>query len=229
MGDSGWMEKHVVGQFTDGESWIAHSEERIQRASHALVGDIDGDDEAVWLVDPVDAAGLDERIGELGGLEGIIVLLDRHSRDAEAIARRHSVPVTLPKSMDRVAERFDAEIDLVETELPGTGLQLVPMVQNRFWHETALFRPETGTLVVPETVGTASYYRVGDERLGVHPMLRLRPPRGALRNCSPERVLVGHGTPILRNGREALADAFSGARRRAPRLYCKTIRDVLIG
>lgn len=205
-----------------GTTWIAHPEESMQRASHALV--VDGE---VWLVDPVDADGLDEHLAALGDLAGTVVLLDRHKRDADAIARRHDVPVYVPEWMDGVAGEMTAPVERFGTTLAET-YSVYRIMDSRFWQEAALYDDEEGTLVIPEAVGTASYFRTGDERIGVHPMLRLRPPR-RLREFSPERVLVGHGEPLRSDAADALDSALDGARRRTPALYFDAATDLLFG
>jgi hypothetical protein len=80
--------------------------------------------------------------------------------------------------------------------------------------------------VVPEAVGTAEYYLTADERLGVHPALRFRPPR-TLRRFDPDRILVGHGSGIHDDATAVLDDALAGARARTPRLYLKAARGFL--
>ncbi|MDY7082469.1 MAG: hypothetical protein SXQ77_08725, partial [Halobacteria archaeon] len=70
-----------------GVGWIAHPDEDGRRASHAVLGDYDGndnDDEAgVWLIDPIDAPGVDDLIGEFDeSIEGIAVLSSWHTRDS---------------------------------------------------------------------------------------------------------------------------------------------------
>jgi hypothetical protein len=80
--------------------------------------------------------------------------------------------------------------------------------------------------VVPEAVGTAAYYLAAGERLGVHPALRLRPPR-TLARFDPDRILVGHGAGVHDDATAVLDDALDGARRRTPRLYLETARDML--
>jgi hypothetical protein len=84
------------------------------------------------------------------------------------------------------------------------------------WREAALYREADGTLVVPDSVGTAPYFRAPGERLGVSPYQRLWPPRRALGGLDPDRVLVGHGTGVFDDAASALVDALAGARRRAP-------------
>lgn len=228
-----------AGSFDGGASWIAYPEEGMQRASHAL----DGED-GLWLVDPLDADDLDEWLAERGEVAGVLVLFDRHSRDAGAIANRHDVDVHLPDGLDALADDVDAPVTVEATDPTGEGdergsddesgrtlldegSRFRPVVERRFWREYALVSPGGDTLVVPEAVGTAPHFVTGEERLGVHPALRLRPPRVALGDVGPERVLVGHGDPILEDASAALTDALAGSRRRTPRLYAEAARGLL--
>ena len=206
-----------IDRFDGGVGWIAHPDEQMQRASHALA--VDGE---VWVIDPVDAAGIDDLFVAFGDVTGVVVTLDRHKRDAAAIADRHDVPVYLPEFFEGVTEEIDAAVARFDDELSDTGIRSLTVVDNRFWQEVALYNPADGTLVVPEAVGTVDYFLAGDEELGVHPALRLTPPRTALREVAPERVLVGHGAGVMDGAARALEDALSGSRTRAPRLYAST-------
>ncbi len=58
-------------------------------------------------------------------------------------------------------------------------------------------------------------------------MLRLNPPRRALRGVAPERVLVGHGAGVMDDATRVLEAALSRSRKRAPRLYAKTAWEML--
>jgi len=206
-----------IDRFDGGVGWIAHPDEKMQRASHAL--EIDGE---VWIIDPVDAEGLDELFAEFGDVAGVVVTLDRHKRDAAEIANRHGVHVYLPEFFEGVSEELDAPVVRFDTELGDTGLEARTVVDNRFWQEVALYNPDDGTLLVPESVGAADYFLVGSERLGVHPMRRAVPPRDVLGDLTPRRVLVGHGPGVMTGATAALDDALAGSRRRAPLLYAKT-------
>jgi len=209
----------------------------MQRASHALVaddgsGDPDADDSgdpSVWLIDPVDTPDLDETIADLGEVAGVVVLLDRHKRDSAAVARRHDVPVYVHATMDDVAETLDSNVERFDAELADTGYRTIRVLNRGFWTEVALISPADGTLVVPEAVGACDYFLTGDERLGVHPALRLLPPRGSLGGLAPDRIAVGHGAPVVDDAPRALSDALAGARRRAPRLYVDTLAGFLTG
>ena len=211
-----------IDRFEGGVGWIAHPEERMQRASHALAVD-----DEVWVIDPVDAEGLDGLFAEFGDVAGVVVTLDRHKRDAAAIARRHRVPVYLPEFFDGVTDDIDTAVARFSDELSDTGIRALTVVDSRFWQEVALYNSADGTLVVPETVGTVAYFLAGDERLGVHPMLRLNPPQGAFRGIEPERILVGHGAGVTDGAGRALNNAFAGSRRRAPRLYAEAAWEML--
>lgn len=217
MKGTGAGELTVVDRFDGGVGWIAYPEETMRRTAHAIESD-----DGLWILDPVDAEGLDERLGEYADPAGVVVLLDRHKRDAAAIATRHDVPVYVPDWMDGVAEAIDAPTRRVEDRIGD--FQIRKLIDNRIWQEAVLFDGET--LVVPEAVGTASYFTTGDRPLGVHPMLRLRPPR-RLTRLTPERVLVGHGEGIHEDATTALEAAIRGARRRTPRLALETARSVL--
>lgn len=228
-------EIEVVDRFDGGCSWIAHPEETIQRASHALVAD--GHERAtddptqsgagVWVIDPVDGDGVDELLAEYGDVAGVVVCLDRHRRDADAVAARHDVAVWLPDWFEGVAETFDAPVERFGAKLPGTNVRAHVVTRSRFWQEVALYDPDHNVLVVPESLGTTSYFTTAEERLGVHPLRRFTPPTDRLDGFEPDRILVGHGPAVDTDASDALATALSGARRRAPRLYAATIRGLL--
>lgn len=200
-----------IDRFDGGTGWIAHPEELMQRASHALVA---GDD--VWVIDPVDATGLDGLLSGLGTVAGVVVLFNWHARDAGAVATRHGVSVHVPSWVNRVEWRVDAPVERFDDELADTGYRALRIAPNPLWREAALLRQRDGTLVVPDSVGTAPYFRAPGERLGVSPYQRLWPPRRVLGGVAPERVLVGHGEGVLNDAVEALSDALAGARRRTP-------------
>jgi hypothetical protein len=157
-----------------GRPWVASRPGSMRRASCALA-----DDGRVWLVDPVDGPGLDETIAALGDVAGVVQLLDRHARDGAALAERHGVPLHV-NPVDGV---------------PGAPFRTIPLVQRRLWREVAIWWPAHDLLAVPETIGTASYFRAPGARVGVHPMMRLTPPR-ALAELSPRVLLPGHGDAL---------------------------------
>ncbi|WP_425499729.1 hypothetical protein [Halorarum halobium] len=212
-----------IDEFDGGVGWLAYPAESMRRASHAL--SVDGE---IWVLDPVDAPGVDELLADLeGDVAGTVVCLDRHGRDAAAVARRHDVPVHVPDWMTGVASELDAPVERFGSELGGLTAIRVRDSSIPPWQEVALADEDRGTLYVPEALGTGSYFLANDERLGVHPMLRLIPPRRALGGRSPERVLVGHGAGVHERASEALETALRRSRGNAPRLYLGTIASLI--
>jgi len=213
---------HEIDRWDEGVGWLAYPEEELRRASHAVVDDGD-----VWVLDPLDAPGLDDLLGEFGEVAGVVLCLARHKRDAAAVARRHDVPVYVPEWMTGVADELDAPIERFGDGLGDTGYRTVTVRNGSVppWQEVALFDGET--LYVPEAVGTIPFFTAGDERLGVHPMLRLTPPRRALRGLDPDRLIVGHGEGVFGGANTVLRTALDTARSGAPRAYLGALREVL--
>lgn len=227
MKGSGSTELQEIDRRDDGVGWIAHPDERMQRASHALVDDGDETDgNGVWLIDPVDAADLEELLSGFGDVLGVVVLLDRHKRDAAEIARRHDVSVYRPTWMQSIDEAIEAPVRALDTELGGTGYRVRKRLDLPVWKEAVLYRPDDGSLLVPESFGTVDIFCAPGERLGVHPMLRLTPP-GDLGGLAVERVLVGHGSGITDGAQQAIRDAIGSSRSRAPSLYLSALRASL--
>jgi hypothetical protein len=208
-----------IDDWEGGAGWIAYPDEQMKRASHALV---DGDD--VWLVDPVDADDLDEFLSELGEVAGVLVLLDRHKRDAGAIANRHNVSVYRPSWMNSIDTEIDAPVTTLGGMLGETGYGVRKRIDLPVWKEAVLYRPDDGTLLVPESIGTADMFCTSDERLGVHPILRLTPPDD-LADLSVDRLLVGHGPGIHENAMSEIRDAVSESRSGALPLYQNLLRE----
>jgi len=165
------------------------------RAAHALV--VDGQ---VWLIDPFEDAEALSAAAQLGATAGILQLLDRHNRDCAALAQRLGVPLL----------RLPTE----EAQMPFTP---VPVISTPVWREVALWWAQERALIVAEAIGTAPLFALR-RRAGVHPLLRLIPPRGQLSRFEPERLLVGHGPPLQSAGGEALQEALATSRSDAPRL-----------
>jgi hypothetical protein len=227
----------VVDAFDGGFGWQANPEESLARTSHALHAD-----DGLWLLDPVDAPGLDAELAartpgedDTATVAGVAVCAGWHARDAAALAARHDVPVTVPAWMDRPLGRLDAPgdgpgdetgaatgsgdvtVQRVDDHLPGTDVSLHRVSPMGAWTEAVCWREHDRTLYVPESLGTADVFLVGDERLGVIFYARLFPPRDALAGFDPDRVLVGHGDGVFEDATAALADALAGSRRRFPR------------
>ena len=85
------------------------------------------------------------------------------------------------------------------------------------WREVALWWEREHALIVAEAVGTAPAFALG-RRAGVHPMLRLTPPRSQFAPYRPSMLLVGHGPAIEADAATALDDALAHARSDIPRL-----------
>ncbi|HWN22382.1 MAG TPA: hypothetical protein VNP93_10445 [Gaiellaceae bacterium] len=196
------MSVRFVDVADDVLGWIENA--RMQRTSHALAAA-----GRVWLVDPIEGEGVEERIRALGEPAGVIQLLDRHERDCAAFAARFGVP-----------------LHVVPWSLPDTPFELRRVVRLRFWREVALWWPERRILVCADVLGTVPFFRAGDEPIGVHPLLRLRPPRG-LRGLDVRHALVGHGEGVADGA--AVERALATARQRLPRWLAGVPRIVRRG
>jgi hypothetical protein len=185
------LERHALG--------LTWTERRgMGRTAHALVSD-----GRVWLVDPFDDQPALEAARGLGTAEGVLQLLDRHNRDCATLAGRLDVPLMrLPR------------------QTPGTPFEVVPILSLRAWKEVALWWPDRRALVVAEAIGTAPAFAAG-RRAGIHPMLRLTPPRSQLTAHRPELLLVGHGKPVLSAAASAIDEALEHARSDIPRMLTK--------
>jgi hypothetical protein len=179
----------------------------VPRTSHALLAD-----GRVYMIDPTDGEGVDERIGALGEPAAVLVLLDRHRRDSDAFGARFGVPVH-----ETPSER-----------IPDAPFEFRPILSTRFWREVALWWPDRRVLVAADALGTVGYIRASTEPLGVHPLLRPWPPRKALAGIDPEHVLVGHGEGVHGHGASAALDAaLAMSRRRIPRLAADGVGRLL--
>jgi len=185
----------VIDELGFGIGWVSPERPKLQLASHALQAD-----GGVWLVDPTEADGVEERVRALGEPAGVLQLLDRHNRACADYAARLGVPH-----------------NRVPFEQVGP-FEPIPVVRQRFWREVALWWPDRRVLVCADALGTVPhYFALGGERLGVHPVLRLTPPR-QLADVEPEHVLCGHGAGVHENAAEAVRAALDNSRRRAPRV-----------
>ncbi|HEX9598133.1 MAG TPA: hypothetical protein VF963_02050 [Gaiellaceae bacterium] len=193
------MRPRFCDKFGGGFGWIV--DEFMQRCSHALV-----EDGRVWAIDPVDGDGVEERIRAGGTPAGVLQLLDRHNRDCAALAarlgvRHHVVPQGSLGPFACIAVR-----------------------NSQSWNEVALWWPDRRVLVCADVLGTARYYRAGNERLAVHPLLRVRPPRRELGALQPNVILSGHGEGVLEDADTALREALSTSRRRIPAQLASGVR-----
>ena len=73
-------------------------------------------------------------------------------------------------------------------------------------------------------LGTVGYFTAPGEAIGVHPLLRLRPPRD-LGELEPEHILCGHGAGVHGPAATAaLREALATSRRRLPRALASGLR-----
>lgn len=207
----------VVRRWDGGLTWMAHPDEAMRRASHALV--VDGD---VWLVDPLDAAGVDEELASLGTVAGVVVLTNSHRRDADRFADRHDVAVHVPACFGDATDRFDAPVEPFADELADTGFELVWEKDGAGWKEGALYHRGRGTLVVADVLMTA-LFTSEEGRLELFPLFRWSPPRSSLEALDVERVLVGHGEPVFEDAWRALESALGVPRRLVPFAVARSV------
>lgn len=200
----------VTTEWDGGLSWIAHPEEAGQRGSHAIQSD-----DGVWLFDPLDGHGIDERVRSLGPVAGVAVCSSYHARDAGTVARRHGVSVHIPDWMPRVESRVDAPIERY-TDTFDEAFRSIPCRPFPGWNELFPYHESSNTLFVPDSLVTATPFLLANEQLAPPLVRRLQPPH-QLAGLTPDRILVGHGAPITENAPEALRDALSGARRSFPK------------
>ena len=194
------MSLALCDEFEGGLGWTEPG--FLERTSHAL--EIRG---AVLVFDPVDMPGIDERIRAFGEPEAVVQLLDRHERDSAAVATRLGVP--------HLRMELDAH---------GGAGRLVRIVWYRVWKEVAFWEPERRVLVVADALGTVGYFTAPGEAIGVHPVIRLRPPR-ELGELQPEHILCGHGAGVHGPAATvALREALETSRRRLPRALASSLR-----
>ena len=189
-------EARIVDELPFGFGWIR--DEPYERCSHALAAA-----GRVWLVDPLEADGIDERIRALGDVAGVIQLLDRHNRDCAAFARRFGVP----------------RHEVPREPLEGAPFRFLVVRKGWTWQEVALWWPDEAVLACGDALGTSRFYAAEGERLAVHPLLRIWPPRTRLgrRVRDVRHVLCGHGEGVHGDGTDAaVREALATARSRGP-------------
>jgi hypothetical protein len=185
---SATLQRHAIGL-----TWTEHG--RVIRSGHAVRSE-----DRVWLVDPFEDGPALREAESLGTFAGVFQLLDRHNRDCEAIAARLGVPLLrLPR------------------DAPDAPFEVVPVLSRLGWHEVALWWERERALIVAEAIGTAFPFALG-RRAGVHPLLRVTPPRSRLAPYRPSMLLVGHGRALETDAAAALDDALAHARSDIPRL-----------
>ncbi len=182
--------------------WLEAEPAFMTRTAHAVA--VDG---RVWVLDPFDHEGAEERVRALGEPAGVVQLLDRHSRDCAGWAARLGVPH-----------------HVVPAAVPGAPFTVVSVPAMPGWREVALWFPGSRTLACADALAAAPGYRAPGERVAVHPLLRLRPPR-ALGALAPEHLLLGHGAGLHgQEAADAVAQALATARRGLPAFLAGAVR-----
>lgn len=187
-----------------GLSWVAAEPAFMRRGSSAVRAD-----GGVWLFDPVDGDGLEGALAGLGTVRGVVQLVDRHPRDCAVLAQRLGVPLhVVPKD-----------------GVPGLPAQPVVLHDRPWWREVAFWLPDRRALVVGESVGTAPYFVMDGDRIGLHPLARVGPP-AALRGRDVAHLLPGHGAAVSGDGLGEELDRVIGAGRRdLPRAWLAAARS----
>jgi len=203
-------EAEFIDEWENGFGWIGRPEENMKRTSHAFV-----DDSGVFLVDPVDAENLDEKIEEFGEVKGVIVLFGRHVRDSEKLAERYDCPIFVPEWFER---ELDTEVRKVSDKVPGTDWEIHTVVDSRIGREAALYNRESKTLIVADSLGTAEHLRGREEKLGMSPLYRFNPPDKLL-DFEPERIFCGHGEGITENATKLMRETIRKGRLKTPSAY----------
>jgi hypothetical protein len=188
------MTARVCDVWAGGLGWI--EDDRLGRCGHALV-----DAGRAWLVDPFALpTGLSAEV------VAVVQLLDRHNRACAECAAYFGVPLLR-----------------VPGSIPEAPFEAVRVVDLPRWREIALWWPERQALVCADALGTVDYFRAQGERLGVHPLLRLTPPR-RLDRLDADTVLVGHGEGIIGGASALLHEALATSRRRIPSWLLTRVR-----
>ena len=210
-----------IDEWDRGFGWFAHPEEEGMRTSHAFLFD-----DGVWIVDPLDAPGIDEPIAALGEVVGVTVCSSMHARDADMFAKRYDVPVYIPEGMGRVSDRLDAQITRYQDDFPDGGVTVIHRNPFPGFEEANLYHETTRTLYIGDSLGTTPWHTIGDETVGAQAILRLFPPKGLL-GITPERIFCGHGLGIDTDADCGLEDTVMAGRKRAPRALVSNLSPAI--
>lgn len=170
--------------------------------------------EVTLLIDPLLPAGGDEveTIAALdaivaGGDVAILVSIPYHTRSAEPLAERYGATIygqALVRKRLTSSERF-WPVDAASDGLPA-GVRFHAIGKPRR-SEMPIWLPSHRALAFGDAVVEAGgELRVWDDR-PEFVRTKLNPTLAPLVDLGPERVLVTHGAPILRDGSGALARA----------------------
>ena len=210
-----------IDEWERGFGWFAHPDEEGLRASHAVLFD-----EGVWIVDPLDAPGIDEAFAELGEVVGVTICSSMHTRDAAIFAKRYDVPVCIPEGMGRISDRLDVQVSRYQDEFPASGVMVIRRNPFPGFDEANLYHEPTRTLYIGDSLGTTPWHTVGRETIGAQAILRLFPPKGFL-DIAPERIFCGHGLGIDTDSATVLEDTVMVGRKRAPRAFVSNLSPAI--
>ena len=150
------------------------------------------------------------------------------SRSGSALRARRRASSSCSTGTTATAPRLAARLGVRHHIVPQESLgpfAFIAVKNSRSWHEVALWWPDRRVLVCADVLGTARYYRAGDERLAVHPVLRVRPPRRQLGALQPEVILCGSRAKVSSKTPDAaLREALSTSRRRIPGQAASALR-----
>ena len=191
-------------------AWLLGATDPALRASSAIVVDA-----GTLVVDPVDGDGLDALLSGLPSVIGVVTLLDRHQRDAAAVAERLGAPRLTPIALGGSGVAVD-------------GVEERSVFERRSWREALLWLPDRRLLACAETLGTAGFdlARRGD-LLGMHPFARLQPPRAAFAGLDPLVIAVGHGPPLDHDASKSMRDVLRRARRQLPQSWLRMVPEAV--
>jgi hypothetical protein len=169
---------------------------------------------ATVLIDPQFADGTAERLDPL--IDGDVVVgvtIPYHVRStADALARWGGVAVGHPALRKRLPDSVELVEAAPDTALPG-GLRAYDIQRT---NERPLALPEASALALGDRIvgvdGRLRFWmqrEVTDARRDWYRRV-VAPLLAPLVDADPERVLVTHGPPVLRNGRSALQEAIFG-------------------
>src|SRR5918999_2282410 len=131
------MDVRFCDEFEGSVGWTPARPEFRRRTSHAVASG-----GRAWILDPLDGAGIDERIRRLGDPAGVVQLLDRHNRACRTVAERLGGPLHVTP--------FDG--------VPGAPFEVVRVVDVPRWREVAVWFPAEQILVCGDALGSASYF-----------------------------------------------------------------------
>lgn len=211
------VDAEFIDEWENGFGWIARPEEDMVRTCHAF------EDDGIFLVDPLDAENLDEKLEDYGEVKGIIVLFDRHQRDSEQLAEKYGCPIYVPEWLE---PKIDVDAKPIKMKIPGTDWELIETVNTFTGREAGLYNEKTGTLIVADALGTVNFFKGRNEKLGLNPLYRLSPPKDLLK-YEVERIFCGHGRGIQENSQEILEETLNKARRKATSAYFNAVKSMI--